>query len=120
VTPDLGEQVDQASNLLGLLLALATLFTSEQARRLAEERTRTGGAKPAVLRTAFLASTALGIVTLAALASLTPLAVDVVDTLGDSAWQPVYGVFLLAYVLLVGLVAWQGTLAARAWRRSAS
>ena len=43
--------------------------------------------------------------TLAALASLTPLAVDIVETLGESSWQPVFGVFLLTYVLLVGLVA---------------
>jgi hypothetical protein len=112
--PGLDDQVAQASNLLGLLLALDTLFTTEQARRLAEERTRIGGAKPAALRAAFLACIGLAGVTLAALASLTPLAVDVVETLGESSWQPVFGVFLLAYVLLVGLVTWQITLAVRA------
>jgi hypothetical protein len=114
VTPDLGEQVSQASNLLGLLLALDTLFTGEQARRLEDERTRTGGAKPAALRAALLACTGLAVVTVAALVSLTPLTVDVADTLGESDWQPVFGVFLLAYVLLVGLVVWQITLAVRA------
>ena len=56
----------------------------------------------------------LAAVTAAALASLTPLAVDVVDTLGESSWQPVFGVFLLTYVLLVGLIVWQITLSARA------
>jgi hypothetical protein len=112
--PTLGEQVAQASNLLGLLLALATLFTTEQARRLTEERTRIGGARRAALRTARLTCAGLAAVTAAALASLTPLAVDVVDTLGESSWQPVFGVFVLTYVLLVGLVVWQITLTARA------
>jgi hypothetical protein len=117
VTSDLGDQVAQASNLVGLLLALDTLFTTEQARRLADERTRTGGAKPAVLRTAFLASVGLAVVTVAALASLTPLAWDVADTLGEAGWQPVFGVYLLAYVLLVALVVWQVTLAVRSRQR---
>jgi hypothetical protein len=115
----LGEQIEQASTLLGLLLALDTLFTTEQARRLADERNRTGGAKPAALRAVLVASVGLGVVTVAALASLTPLAADVVDGVGDTDWQPVYGVFLLAYVLLVGLVGWQAALAVRARRRSA-
>ncbi|HET6833599.1 MAG TPA: hypothetical protein VFH30_07005 [Acidimicrobiales bacterium] len=113
--PTLAEQVAQASNLLGLLLALDTLFTTEQARRLAEEKTRIGGAKRSALRAAFLTCVGLAAVTLAALASLTPLALDVVETLGESRrWQPVFGVFLLAYVLLVGLVTWQITLTIRA------
>ena len=112
--PALDEQVAQASNLLGLLLALDTLFTTEQARRLAEERTRIGGAKPAALRAALLTCVGLAVVTLAAIASLTPLAVDVVETVGESSWQPVFGVFLLTYVLLVGLVTWQITLTVRA------
>ena len=111
--PTLDEQVAQASNLLGLLLALDTLFTTEQARRLAEERSRIGGAKRSALRNAFLTCVGLAAVTLAALASLTSLALDVVDTLGTSEWQPVFGVFLLVYVLLVGLVAWQVTLTVR-------
>jgi tellurite resistance protein TehA-like permease len=112
--PALDEQIAQASNLVGLLLALDTLFTTEQARRLVGERTRVGGAKPAALRAAFVTCVGLAVVTVAALASLTPLAVDVVETLGESSWQPVFGVFLLAYGLLVGLVAWQISLAVRA------
>jgi hypothetical protein len=110
----LGEQVAQASNLLGLLLALDTLFTTEQARRLAEERTRVGGARRAALRTALVTCAGLAAVTAAALASLTPLAVDVLGTLGESSWQPVFGVFLLTYVLLFGLIVWQISLGARA------
>src|ERR687898_365299 len=99
---------------LGRVLALDPLFPPERPRRLAGGRPRIGGAKPAALRAAFLACIALAGVTLAALASLTPLAVDVVETLGESSWQPVFGVFLLAYVLLVGLVTWQITLTVRA------
>ena len=52
--------------------------------------------------------------TLAALASLTPLAIDVVGTIGETSWEPVSGVFLLTHVLLIGLVAWQILLTIRA------
>jgi hypothetical protein len=110
----LEEQVAQVANLLGLLLALDTLFTSEQARRLTEERTRTGGARRSALRTTLVVCILLGAVTLAALASLTPLVIDVVGAIGDTDWEPVFGVFLLTYVLLVGLVAWQTLLTIRA------
>jgi protein-S-isoprenylcysteine O-methyltransferase Ste14 len=110
----LDEQVAQAASLLGLLLALDTLFTSEQARRITEERTRIGGAKRSALRTTLVTCVLLGGVTLAALASLTPLAIDVVATIGDPSWEPVFGVFLLTYVLLVGLLAWQILLTSRA------
>jgi protein-S-isoprenylcysteine O-methyltransferase Ste14 len=110
----LDEQVAQVASLLGLLLALDTLFTTEQARRLTEERTRTGGAKRSVLRTTLVTCILLGVVTLAALASLTPLAIDVVGSIGEADWEPVFGVFLLTYVLLVGLVAWQILLTIRA------
>jgi protein-S-isoprenylcysteine O-methyltransferase Ste14 len=110
----LDEQVAQVASLLGLLLALDTLFTTEQARRLTEERTRTGGAKRSVLRTTAVTCILLGVVTLAALASLTPLAIDVVRSIGEASWEPVFGVFLLTYVLLVGLVAWQILLTIRA------
>lgn len=110
----LDEQVAQVASLLGLLLALDTVFTTEQARRLTEERTRTGGAKRSALRTTLVTCILLGVVTLAALASLTPLAIDVVGTIGDANWEPVFGVFLLTYVLLVGLAAWQILLTIRA------
>jgi hypothetical protein len=53
-------------------------------------------------------------VTLAALASLTPPAIDVVRTIGDASWEQVFGVFLQTYVLLIGLVAWQILLTIRA------
>ena len=46
----LADQVAQARTFLGLLLALVTLFTSEQARRLGDERTREGGAHPERLK----------------------------------------------------------------------
>jgi hypothetical protein len=115
--PTLDEQVAQAASLLGLLLALDTLFTTEQARRLAEERRRVGGAKPEALRVVFLTCLGLASVTTAAVASLTPLVVDVVGTLGDPEWQPVFGVFLLTYVLLVALTVWQIALTNRARAR---
>jgi hypothetical protein len=110
---DLGEQVAEAANLVGLLLALVTLFTSEQARRLADERGREGGARPARLISVRYVCVGLGATTVAALAFLGPLMIDVVDAVGGDDWEPLFGVFALTYVLLGALLAWQIVLATR-------
>ena len=109
------DQVAQAANLLGLLLALVTLFTSEQARRLADERVREGGARRSRLKSIRYSCLGLGAATLASVGFLGPLVVDVVATVGDDHWQPVFGVFVLVYVLLGALLCWQIVLAARTW-----
>jgi hypothetical protein len=103
----LGDQVGQAANLLGLLLALVTLFTGEQARRLSDEREREGGPRRSRLRSVRTSSVGLAVVTTGALVLLAPLLRDVLAAIGDDDWQPVLGVFALIYVLLVALVAWQ-------------
>ncbi len=111
----LGEQVGQAANLLGLLLALVTLFTSEQARRLSEEQEREGGPRRSRLRAVRMSSAGLAIVTAGTLVLLAPLVRDVLGAIGDDAWEPVLGVFALTYVLLIALLAWQ---AVTVWRSS--
>ncbi len=103
----LADQVAQAANLLGLLLALVTLFTSEQARRLGDERTREGGAHPERLKSIRYACAGLCAVTIASLTLLGPLALDVVKAIGTKEWEPVLGVFVLAYLLLAALLCWQ-------------
>ena len=107
----LTDQVGDAASLLGLLLALDTLFTSEQARRLEDELAREGGPRRERRRTIFLTSSGLGLLTVSALLFLLPLVLDVLETVGDSAWEPLLGVFLLTYVLLIALVGWQFRLA---------
>ena len=107
VTQTLSGQVAQAANLLGLLLALVTLFTSEQAKRLAEERARQGGARTSQLRSIRLSAGGLGVVTGGSLALLAPLVRDVLKAVGSDEWQPVLGVFALTYLLLGALLCWQ-------------
>jgi hypothetical protein len=113
VDASLGEQVGQAANLLGLLLALVTLFTSEQARRLSEEQEREGGPRPASLRTVRVSAAGLALVTAGALVLLAPLVRDVTGAIGGDEWEPVLGVFALTYVLLVALLAWQAVIVRR-------
>lgn len=112
----LAEQVGDAAGLLGLLLALNTLFTAEQARRLEEERAREGGARRRPVATVRSITAALGLVTSAALVMLAPLVVDILDTIGGDRWEPVLGVFVLTWLLLVGLLVWQGVITIRGWR----
>ncbi len=107
MTTPVVEQVGEAGNLLGLLLALDTLFTSEQSRRLFEERSREGGARGVALQTVLWTSLCLALLTAAAIVFLAPLIVDVVSAVGDAAWEPVLGVFGLTYLLLLGLFCWQ-------------
>jgi hypothetical protein len=110
------EQVRDAANLLGLLLALDTLFTTEQARRLAEQRAREGGARRHALRGVQATALGLAVLTAGSVAILAPLMVGVVREIGDDEWEPVLGVFALTYLLLVGLLVWQIQLMVRAHR----
>ncbi len=113
VTP-LGEQVGQASSLVGLLLALDALFTLEQSRRSDEELRRVGGPRRTTLRTVSMLCVGLAVVTGAAIASLTPLFANVMGSIGGSEWDATFAVFGLTYLLLIGLLVWQVLLARRA------
>ena len=109
-------QVRDAANLLGLLLALDTLFTTEQARRLAEQRAREGGARRQALRGVRLTALGLAVLTAGSVAILAPLMVGVLGAIGGDDWEPVLGVFALTYLLLVGLLLWQVQLMVRSHR----
>jgi hypothetical protein len=111
IATTLPQQVADAGGLLGLLLALDVLFTSEQQRRLTEQLDRQGGPVPAAMRTIRLLTTGLAVITLTSVVLLWPTVRDVVAAIGDPGWQPVLSVFVLAWVLLVALVAWQAYLA---------
>jgi hypothetical protein len=112
----LEDEIGQFGSLVGLLLALATLLTANRASRLAElERAPdfSGGdrARELVLDALLAAVTAL--VFLGGL----PLAVRALRDLHPLAeGGPLRSVFVLAWALLVGLVAWQAGLVLRALR----
>jgi hypothetical protein len=108
---ELGDQVATASDLIGLLLAIDTLFTAEQGRRLAEERKREGGADRRALRMIQLVSIGLAAVTSCAVVALFPLFRDVLAAVGEPNWEPVLAVFELAWLLLIALTGWQVILA---------
>jgi hypothetical protein len=108
--------VSNASTLLGLLLVLVTLFTSEQAKSLDNERSRAGGGRRSAYRRIGAIAVALAIVTATSLVSLWPLAGDVKSLCCGLEWDPILGVFELVWILLLPLLIWQFGLAWSAWR----
>ena len=80
---------------------------------MADERAREGGARSSRLNSIRLASAGLGAVTAASLVLLGTLVLDVVRAVGSNDWQPVLGVFALAYLLLGALLCWQVVLGIR-------
>jgi hypothetical protein len=103
----LTERIGQASGLIGLLLALVTLFTSEQSRALDAERRRVGGSTRGARRRIVAICTSLAVLTLAALFALAPLVLDVCRALVEGEGDPLLIVFALVWLLLVPLVVWQ-------------
>lgn len=110
------ERVSNASTLLGLLLVLVTLFTSEQARAFDLEQLRSGGGRRSIYRRVSLIAAALSVVTGASIVSLAPLAEQIVRLCCGAEWDSILGVFVLVWLLLVPLLGWQLGLAWRAWR----
>ena len=113
-----GYRIGDASSLIGLLLVLVTLFTSEQARALETERHRPGGAAPGARKRIRALAVALAAVTSASIGALAPVIVDVVGTCCEGPWDPVRAVFALIWTLLFPLTAWQVAIALGANRLS--
>jgi hypothetical protein len=115
----ISERVGSASTLVGLLLILVTLFTSEQARSLDAERSHEGGPRTGICRRITIITAALAAVTILAFASLSGLAYDVVRSCCGASWDASLAVFVLVFLLLIPLAGWQLTLAwvsYRLWR----
>jgi hypothetical protein len=112
---EVADEVGQAANLLGLLLVLLTLFTSEQARRLGEERTRAGGARRTNLRVIVWISIGLSLVSASSIVALSPIVGDVLGTVGTTGFRPLFLVFALVWLLLIALAAWQIILVVKSW-----
>lgn len=114
------ERVADTANLLGLLLVLVTLFTSEQSRVLGEEWQRTGGARTSRLRQVAALCAGLAVITGGAFVSLAPLVLDVLGTCCKGRVDAPLVVFALVWILLAPLIVWQVALTRRAARRRAS
>ena len=112
----LQDQIAAASGGIGVVLVLISLFTSEQARRNDTERVRTGGPKQSSAMATCRISIALAVTTSLALVALAPLAIDVIGTCCSGRWRADSAIFVLLWLLLVPLVAWQVGIAKEAWR----
>jgi len=110
------QQVADASSVLGLLLAIVALFTVALSSTLQSESTRQGGPHRGAWRRIMGLALALAVISAATLASLTAVVRVVLDAHGTSAWQPAFWVFLLVYLLLLPLCAWQVVIAVGALR----
>ncbi len=112
------ERVSNASTLRGLLLNPVTLLTSEEARPLDTELSRSGGGRRGTYRQIAAIAASLAAVTFLSLVSLASTGADVVRLCCGRDWDPILVVFVLAWIPLVRLLAWQVGLAVRAWRSS--
>lgn len=110
----LSQEIGHFGALVGLLLALATLLTANRARALAELKTATDVTISAKLREIAL-NASLGIVTALVWLGGLPLAIRAGRHLHPLAQGgPLRSVFVLSWVLLLGLVSWQAGLMVKA------
>lgn len=113
---ELEGQVGATVDLIGVLVALVTLFTLEQQRRLDQERLREGGASRKELDKVRNLTIGLGLVTGLATGILAPLFYGALRTFSLGApTSAVLSVFVLVWLLLVALLIWQISLIKSAW-----
>ncbi len=102
--------VNSASAMLGTLLVLLTLFTSELARRYADCQSRPD-CRRSERSQLVVASSAVALVTTASFISLVWVAGPALGAAGTTSWEPSFVVLLLVWLLLLPLLAWQVSLA---------
>jgi len=110
------QQIAYAAGTLLLVLAIVALFTLGQASTLQAERTREQGPQQGALRRIVALSLTLATVSAASLVCFSPVVRTVVDAIGTRAWEPVFWVFLLGYILLALVCAWELAIAVAAHR----
>lgn len=108
----LSKEVGDAGALLGLVLAIVTLFTSEQARRLEAELAKVSFESARQREIRWVTSAVL-LATAAAIFGLAPLARRAISTSGGNEIEPVLWIFVIAWFLLGGLLIWQASIVAR-------
>ena len=115
-TAELLSQSDHLSATLGVLLVLATIFTSAQSQTLARTDVRAGN-EPATLIATGVFSGLLALITGASIWVMLPVAGGAYQHWRE---EPALAVFLLGWCLLVPLILWQlflvGEAASWAWR----
>jgi protein-S-isoprenylcysteine O-methyltransferase Ste14 len=97
-------QIEIVSNCLGLFLALVSIFTSEQSRRLNHEGLREGGVSRSQVNSIVFITTGLLLATLAGIIVMIPLFLTCLSFLWSNA---VCSFFVLVFILLIGLIFWQ-------------
>ncbi len=112
----LSQEIGDFGGLVGLLLALGTLLTANRASALAELKSATDITRSARWREMAL-DASLGIVTLLVWLGGLPLAVRAARHLDPLAsGGPLRSVFVLSWVLLLGLIGWQTSLTVNAYK----
>ena len=110
----LTQEIGSFGSLVGLLLTLATLLTANRAHALAELKQAPNITVTDKFREVTL-DASLGVVTALVWLGGLPLAISAATGLHPLAsGGPLRSVFVLAWVLLLGLVGWQATLAFKA------
>jgi hypothetical protein len=110
---DLTERVSDAAGQVGLLLVLITLFTNEQARSRDAQANRSGGSDKDAVRRIRIITAVLAAATIVALLTLLPLVIEIAKTCCEMRISPTLALFVLTWLLLVGLVVWHVVI----WRR---
>lgn len=103
--PEVLVDIQAVAGLIGLELALVTLFTSELARRLTDERRRVGGSNPDVVRQIRLLSGGLLAITILSIGAMAPLWLDATGFVAEA--DSVIWIFLVTVLLLIPLAGWQ-------------
>jgi len=105
------QQVIAASCVLGILFAVVAQETYVQAGALKSERMRRRGPHHGAKQRISAVSIVLAAVTAALPVCLISLVKELIGEVGKPAWEPLFWVFFLVYLLSVPLIAWQVTVA---------
>lgn len=114
------ERIKSLASLIGLALALITVFTLERARASKALRDLAGKSKLEVLHSS-LYDIGLFVATALLVLATAPLALETIDVANDStlwtAESSLRNGFLIVFALLVALLLWQLTIAWRTLRQ---
>lgn len=105
---DIGDRISDFAGLVGLVLVLITLFTSQRAAMLSELESSSTGKKHDATQEMCLLGLLLVITLLLFVAGLPVLAGAICGWHPRAFLGPLRAAFVLSWLLLVGLVGWQG------------
>jgi hypothetical protein len=115
---DLDDSIQNLGGLISLALALVTVFTAQRWQAMRDRRAIEGKTKLRVLQGAAV-DLVLLVLTLALTLAATPIVVDAVDELSIGRSRgALRSTFVVVWVLLVGLIVWQVSIAWRTLRQA--